>query len=120
MSLTILMNLTFSNFSKIDYVKLFPVKNNRVLFLKRLIFDRGVENIVNIMLSVICRIHSADQVRIKPLRELFLGNYPESHFKEKTGIILNEAIVLPQECEMIEFNFISQVPFDLHLDYDLK
>jgi hypothetical protein len=114
------MNLAFSNFSKIDYVKLFPVKNNRVLFLRRLIFNRGVEHVINIMLSVTCRIQATNQTAIKPLRALFLGNYPESHVKGKTGIILNEAIVLPHDCEIIEFNFISPVPFDLDLDCDIK
>jgi len=114
------MNLLFSNHSNREYVELYPVKNNRVLFLKWLIFDKGIEHIVNIMLSVTCKIHSASEIIIKPLRELFISNYRESHLMGKTGIILNEAIVLPRECELIEFNFVSQVPFDVNLDYDIK
>lgn len=119
MSVYIVMYLAFSNIAKLDYLKLFPVKSNRVLYLKRMIFDHGVEHIINIMLAVTCRIRSANQTFIKPLRELFLGNYPESHIRGKTGIIMNEAIVLPVECEIVEFNFISPMPFDLKLDYEI-
>jgi hypothetical protein len=114
------MNLDFSNNSPINYVKLFPVKNNRVLFLKRLIFNRGIENIVSIMLAVTCKIHSAAETIPKPLRQLFLGNYRETFFKGRITVLLNESIVLPVECELIEFNFISQIPFDLQMVYDLK
>ncbi len=114
------MNLAFSNYSSHDYVKLYPVKNNRVLFLKWLIFNKGIEHIVNIMLSVSCKIYSAHEIIVKPLRELFISNYRESHVNGKTGVILNEAIVLPSECELIEFIFISQIPFDVNLDYDIK
>ena len=113
------MYLTFSNITKLDYLKLFPDRSNRVLFLKQMVFDQGIEHVVSIMLSITCRVHSANQKIIKPLRELFLGNYPESHILGKAGIIMNEAIVLPVECEMVEFNFISPLPFDLKLDYDV-
>lgn len=108
------MKLSFSNQYSSELVKMFPVNNNRVLLLKSILFEKGIDHIFEIMLSIYSRNKKGT---VKFLRKLPLANYSNIFLQGCPGVLINEKIVLPVACTNLDFNIQYLNPFHLTLEF---